>query len=106
MPTGDCIADACGESSSTSARHGSSGRIFVGDKNSERQEICCGIVAAKAYKCDSTIKHSGTAKVEAAMASASEFGTCIKREVLLAKMPGVDKQYSKTKAQLQHILSL
>ena len=32
MPTGDGIEDACGESSSASARHGSSGRIFVRDE--------------------------------------------------------------------------
>ena len=106
MPTGDCIADACGESSSASARHGSSGRIFVGDENSEQQENCCSIVATKARSCASTIKNSDTATEEAAMASASEFGGGSEREMLLGKMPGVDKKSSKMKAQLRHVLSL
>ena len=103
MPTGDGIAEACGKSSSASARHGSSGRIFVRDKNSQRQEIRGGIVATKAHTCDQTIKYSGGATVEAAMASASEFGTCEPGEVLLDEMPGAEEQESKTKAQLRHI---
>ena len=92
MPTGDGIADTCSKSSSASARHGSSGRIFVGDENSERQEICGGVVATKAHTCDQTIKYSGGATAETAMVSASEFATCELGEVFLDEMPGADEQ--------------
>ena len=61
-------------------------------RNLQRQEICGGIVTTKAYTCDQTIKYSGGATVEAAMASASEFGICEPGEVLLDEMPGADEQ--------------
>ncbi len=92
MPMGDGIADTCSELSSASARHGLSGRIFAGDKNLQRQEICGGVVATEAHTRDRTIKYSGGATAETAMASASEFATCKPGEVLLDEMPRADKQ--------------
>ncbi len=91
MPMGDGVADACSESSSASASHGSSGRIFVRDKNLQRQEICGGIVATKAHTCDQTIKYSGGATAETPMSNASEFATCEPGEVFLDEMPRADK---------------
>jgi hypothetical protein len=87
---GGGIVDACCKSSSTSVRHGLSERIFVGVENLEQQEICSGIIAAKAHTCNPTIKHSGAgaATVEAAMVSASEFAIYFIWEVHLEKYPG------------------
>ena len=77
---------------SASARHRSSGRIFVEDKHLQQQEIRGGVVATEAHTRDRTIKYSGGATAETAMASASEFATCKPGEVLLDEMPGADEQ--------------